>query len=174
MCNSIIYTFVRYLCVCGWVVGCAWVHQLYIYIYTIFPFLNMYIHHHHQIILIQWSSLGLSLSLSFSFSLFLSLFHTHTHTHTHTYILYILSLSLSIWRKTKEKKRRKTFMFMDCSFIIYLTLWRCISMCSKRFMYFNVPTWSKLFFAVLLRICYFHVSFPASIRLMLSCLKLSY
>ena len=31
-------------------------------------------------------------------------------------------------------------------------------MCSKRFMYFNVPTWSKLFFAVLLRI-YFHVSF---------------
>ena len=45
-------------------------------------------------------------------------------------------------------------MFMDCSFIIYLTRWRCIYMCSKRLIYFNVPTWSKLFFAVLLRVCY--------------------
>ena len=36
---------------------------------------------------------------------------------------------------------------MDCSFIIYLTLWRCISMCSKRLIYFNVPTCLKLLFA---------------------------
>ena len=58
-----------------------------------------------------------------------------------------LSLSLTIWRKTKEQKRRKTFMFMDCSFMIYLTRWRCISMCSKRLIYFNVPTCLKLLFA---------------------------
>ena len=45
-------------------------------------------------------------------------------------------------------------------------------MCSKRFMYFNVPTWSKLLFAVSSTSLLFYVSFPASIRLMLSCLKI--
>ena len=70
-----------------------------------------------------------------------------------------LSLSLLIWRKTKEQKRRKTFMSMDCSIhYIYLTLWKCISLYSKGFMYFYVTTWSKLFFGVLLRICC--VTFP--------------
>ena len=39
-------------------------------------------------------------------------------------------------------------MVMDCSFIIYLTLWKGISLYRKGFMYFNVTTWSKLFFAV--------------------------
>ena len=67
----------------------------------------------------------------------------------YTQILYTtLSLSLSIWRKTKEQKRRKTFMSMDCSIhYIYLTLWKCISLYSKGFMYFYVTTWSKLFFS---------------------------
>ena len=89
--------------------------------------------------------------------------------------IYPLSLSLSLkLKKTKEQKRRKTFMFMDCSFMIYLTRWRCISMCSKRLIYFNVPTWSKLVFAVSSTSLLCHISFPASIRLMLSCLKLSY
>ena len=37
-------------------------------------------------------------------------------------------------------------------------LWKCISWYSKGFMYFYVTTWSKLFFAVLLRI--FWVTFP--------------
>ena len=63
---------------------------------------------------------------------------------------------------------------MDCSFIIYLTRWRCISMCSKRLIYFNVPTWSKLLFAVSATNLLLHVSFPAFVCLMLSCLKLSY
>ena len=61
-------------------------------------------------------------------------------------------------------------MFMDCSFIIYLTHWRCISMCSKRLIYFNVPTWSKLLFAVFKSLLC-HISFPASIRLMICSLK---
>ena len=47
-------------------------------------------------------------------------------------------------------------------------------MCSKRFMYFNVTTWSKLLFALSFTSLLCHISFPASVRLMLSCLKLSY
>ena len=46
-------------------------------------------------------------------------------------------------------------------------------MCSKRFMYFNVPTWSKLLFAVSSTSLLCNISFQASIHLMLSCLKLS-
>ena len=86
----------------------------------------------------------------------------------HTQILYTtlslslslsFSLSLSQFEETKEQKRRKTFMSMDSSIhYIYLTLWKCISLYSKGFMYFYVTTWSKLFFAVLLRI--FCVTFP--------------
>ena len=69
-------------------------------------------------------------------------------------------LSLSQFEETKEQKRRKTFMSMDCSIhYIYLTLWKCISLYSKGFMYFYVTTWSKLFFAVLLRICYLMLLF---------------
>ena len=48
---------------------------------------------------------------------------------------------------------------MDCSFIIYLRRWRCISVCSKRWIYFNVPTCLKLLFAAsatnLLFSCFF-------------------
>ena len=90
------------------------------------------------------------------------------------FIYHSLSLSLSIWRKMKEKKRRKTFMIVDCPFIIYLTLWKCISLYIKGFMYFNVTTWSKLFFAVSSTNLLLHISFSASIRLMLSCFELSY
>ena len=50
-------------------------------------------------------------------------------------------------------------MFMDYSFMIYSTRWRCISMCSKRLIYFNVPTCLKLLFAAsamnLLFSCFF-------------------
>ena len=41
-------------------------------------------------------------------------------------------------------------------------------------MYFNVTMWSKLFFAVSSTNLLLHASFSASIRLMLSCLELSY
>ena len=47
-------------------------------------------------------------------------------------------------------------------------------MCSKRLIYFNVPTCWKLLFAASATNLLFYVSFPASRRLMLSCLKLSY
>ena len=47
-------------------------------------------------------------------------------------------------------------------------------MCSKRLIYSNVPTWSTLLFVASATNLLLHVSFPASIRLMLSCLKLSY
>ena len=47
-------------------------------------------------------------------------------------------------------------------------------MCSKRLIYFNVPTWSKLLFVASATNLLCHISFSASIRLMLSCLKLSY
>ena len=40
-------------------------------------------------------------------------------------------------------------------------------MCSKRLIYFNVPTWSKLLFAASATNLLHHVSFPASVRLML-------
>ena len=88
--------------------------------------------------------------------------------------IYPLSLSQVEERlKMKEKKRRKTVMFLDYSFMIYLTRWRCISMCSKRFIYFNVPTWSKLLFVVLLRV-YFMFLFQLLFALWYACLKLSY
>ena len=48
---------------------------------------------------------------------------------------------------------------MDYSLMIYLTRWRCISLCSKRLIYFNVPTCLKLLFAAsatnLLFSCFF-------------------
>ena len=47
-------------------------------------------------------------------------------------------------------------------------------MSSKRFMYFNVTTWSKLLFVASATNLLLHASFSASVRLMLSCLKLSY
>ena len=47
-------------------------------------------------------------------------------------------------------------------------------MCSKRLIYFNVLTGLKLLFAASATNLLCHVSFSASIRPMLSCLKLSY
>ena len=47
-------------------------------------------------------------------------------------------------------------------------------MCSKRLIYFNVPTCLELLFEASATNLLFYVSFPASRRLMLSCLKLSY
>ena len=44
-------------------------------------------------------------------------------------------------------------------------------MCSKKLIYFNGPTWSKLLFAVSATNLLCHISFSASIRLMLSCGK---
>ena len=44
-------------------------------------------------------------------------------------------------------------------------------MCSKRLIYFNVPTCSKLLFVASATNLY-HVSFPASCRLMLCSLKI--
>ena len=43
---------------------------------------------------------------------------------------------------------------------------------SKRLRYFNVPTWSKLLFAVSSTSWLCHISFPASIRLMICSLKI--
>ena len=48
------------------------------------------------------------------------------------------------WPARKNVHHLLGAMFMDYSFMIYLTCWRCISMRSKRLIYFNVPTWSKL------------------------------
>ena len=45
---------------------------------------------------------------------------------------------------------------------------------SKRLIYFNVPTWSKLLFAVSSTSLLCHISVSASIRLILPRLKLSY
>ena len=47
-------------------------------------------------------------------------------------------------------------------------------MYSKRLIYFNVPTWSKLLFVASTTNSKLHASFPASVRLMSSCSKLSY
>ena len=44
-------------------------------------------------------------------------------------------------------------------------------MCSKRLIYFNVPTWLKLLF-VASATSLFHVSFSASIHLMMCSLKI--
>ena len=61
---------------------------------------------------------------------------------------------------------------MDYSFMIYLTRW---SVCVVKDWYILMfPRAWSFYLQLLLRICYFHVSFPASRRLMLSCLKLSY
>ena len=45
-------------------------------------------------------------------------------------------------------------------------------MCSKRLIYFNVPTCAKLLFVVSATNLLCHVSFSASIRLMLCLLKI--
>ena len=45
-------------------------------------------------------------------------------------------------------------------------------MCSKRLIYFNVPTCSKLLFVASTTNLLFHVSFSASIRLMIFSLKI--
>ena len=45
-------------------------------------------------------------------------------------------------------------------------------MCSKRLIYFNVPTWSKLLFIVSTTNLLCHISFSASIRLMICSLKI--
>ena len=57
-------------------------------------------------------------------------------------------------------------MFMDYSFMTYLTRWRCISMCSKRLIYFNVPTWLKLLLVASAMNLLFYVSFPAYVILL--------
>ena len=63
---------------------------------------------------------------------------------------------------------------MDCPIIVCFDTLKVYITVVKEFMYFYVTTWSKLFFAILLRICCCHIFFSASIRLMLSCLELSY
>ena len=69
----------------------------------------------------------------------------------YTQILYTslsLSLSLSLSQfegKRKNRKKERHLCPWTVQFIIYLTLWKCISMYSKGFMYFYVTTWSKLF-----------------------------
>ena len=65
-------------------------------------------------------------------------------------------------------------MFMDCSFMIYLTRWRCISMCSKRLIYFNVPTCLKLLFAASATNLLCHFLFQLLFALWYARLKLSY
>ena len=45
-------------------------------------------------------------------------------------------------------------------------------MCSKRLIYCNVPTRSKLLFAVSFTSLFCHISFPASIRLTIRSLKI--
>ena len=82
-----------------------------------------------------------------------------------------LSLSLNL---KKDKSQEKTFIFVDCPIIICFDTLKVYITVVKEFIYFYVATWSMLFFAVLLRICCCHISFSASIRLMLSCLELSY
>ena len=95
------------------------------------------------------------------------------------YLSLSLSLSLSLFLsqfegKRKNRKEERHLCPWTVQFIIYLTLWKCISLYSKGFMYFYVTTWSKLFFAVSSTNLLPHASFSASIRLMLSCLELSY
>ena len=65
-------------------------------------------------------------------------------------------------------------MFMDYSFMIYLTCWRCISMCSKRLIYFNVPTCSSRSLCLLLPSYYFMFLFQLLFALWYARLKLSY
>ena len=75
------------------------------------------------------------------------------------------SLSLSIWRRTKVRKDiyihgLSNYMFWH-SERIYIYIYNR----SKEPMYFHFTMWSMLLL---------HAFFPASIRLMLSCLELSY
>ena len=44
---------------------------------------------------------------------------------------------------------------MDCSFIIYLTRWRCISLYSKRLIFLMLPRGLSCYLWRLLQICYF-------------------
>ena len=92
----------------------------------------------------------------------------------YTQILYTtLSLSLSIWRN--ERIEKKDIYVLDCSIhYTYSTLWKCISLYSKEFMYFYVTTLVEVVLCSSAMNLLRHISFSASIRLMLSCLKLSY
>ena len=82
-------------------------------------------------------------------------------------------LSLSQFEE-KQKSRKDIYIRGLSIHYTYLTRWKCISLYSKGFMHFNVTTWSKSFFAVASTNLLPHASFSASIRLMLSCLELSY
>ena len=73
--------------------------------------------------------------------------------------------SLSLNSK-KDKSQEKTFIFMDCPLICFDTLNVYIYITVvKEFMYFHFTMWSMLLL---------HAFLSASIRLMLSCLELSY
>ena len=73
------------------------------------------------------------------------------------------TLSLSIWRK--DKSQEKTFIFMDCPIIICFDTLKGVYNCSKGIHVF-----------LCYHVVYVVIScfFSASIRLMLSCLELSY
>ena len=77
-----------------------------------------------------------------------------------SFVYYSLSLNLK-----KDKSQEKTFMFMDYPIICFDTLNVYIYNRSKEPMYFHFTMWSMLLF---------HAFLSASIRLMLSCLELSY
>ena len=72
-----------------------------------------------------------------------------------------LSLSLNL---KKDKSQEKTFIFVDCPIITCFDTLKVYITVVKEFMYFYITMWSMLLF---------HASFPASIRLMFSCLELS-
>ena len=83
-----------------------------------------------------------------------------------TFFLYtqisFTTLSLPIWKRIKAKKRHSYSWTIQ---LYVLTLWTYIYNRSKEPMYFHFTMWSMLLF---------HAFLSASIRLMLSCLELSY
>ena len=93
------------------------------------------------------------------------------------FIYHSLSLSLSLSHNLKENERteKKKDIYVHGLFnSLYIWHFESVSLCIvKDSCIFNVTTWSKLFFAVLLWICCVTFPFSASVRLMLSCLVLS-
>ena len=65
----------------------------------------------------------------------------------------------------EKQKKRKTVMFMDYSFMIYLTCWRHISMCNKGLIYLNVPTCSSRSLYLFLPSYYFMFLFQLHVAL---------
>ena len=92
------------------------------------------------------------------------------------FLLYtqILYTTLSLSQFEEKQKSRKDIYIRGLS--NYYMFWHFESVynCSKRIIYFYVTTWSKFVLCSSSTNLLLHASFSASIRLMLSCLELSY